>query len=284
MSGNAQRKPGADDQRMLRDALPGEGFVSEMFCSVQGEGPFVGERQIFVRTAGCSVACSWCDTLYSKVQTTRFVIHGEDRRAIPNPMRSQDVLDEVLSFARQNPTVKTVSITGGEPLEQPEFVSFLSRGLCEFGLRVYLETAGIHPEPLKMLLAHIDVIAMDIKLPSSFGRAVWEEHQAFLSVLAGTPFVPGTGASTPQTVFVKIVVDNDSTQGEIETAARLIADLDPGILLVLQPESGALMSHRTPREATVQLLQLLEDVHLVARRFLDDVRVVPQCHKILGLR
>ena len=109
------------------------GYFSELFCSVQGEGLFVGERHIFVRTAGCVATCSWCDTVYSKVQTPRFVIHsgahGEAKPWRPNPVALDDVVSDVLDMAKANAPVVTVSITGGEPLEQPEIVRALARAL-----------------------------------------------------------------------------------------------------------------------------------------------------------
>jgi organic radical activating enzyme len=95
----------------------------------------VGERQIFLRTAGCAATCSWCDTVYSKVQTPRFVVHGADdapARWRPNPVALEDVMDDVVACARENAPVATVSITGGEPLEQPE-ASRHSRGCASAG-------------------------------------------------------------------------------------------------------------------------------------------------------
>ena len=80
-------------------ALSRAGYFSELFCSVQGEGLFVGERHIFVRTAGCVATCSWCDTVYSKVQTPRFVIHpgthGEAKPWRPNPVALDDVVGAI---------------------------------------------------------------------------------------------------------------------------------------------------------------------------------------------
>jgi organic radical activating enzyme len=162
------------------------GHLSEMFCSVQGEGLFVGERQIFVRTAGCAATCSWCDTVYSKVQTPRFVIHGQGEtpaRWRVNPVALDDVLSDVVACAQSNAPVVTVSITGGEPLEQPEFVGALARGLRARELRVYLETAGIHADALRSVIDHVDVVAMDIKLPSATGVEHWDAHQGFFAAL-----------------------------------------------------------------------------------------------------
>jgi organic radical activating enzyme len=283
MSEKVRRKVETAPPRLAREAAPGEGFVSEMFCSLQGEGPFVGERQVFLRTAGCTATCWWCDTVYSKMETPRFVIHGEDKRVLANPLGVETVLDEVAAFARANAPVRTVSITGGEPLEQPEFTRALARGTRERGFRVYLETNGVHPQALEAMLEWVDVIAMDIKLPSAIGKEEWEAHAGFLEVLTGSRFDPEAGPGDGR-LFVKVVVDERSGIDEIERAAATVAGLSRRVPLVLQPESGALLSERAPRETAERLMRQLGEAQQMALVQLDDVRIVPQCHKILKIR
>lgn len=262
------------------------GHLSELFCSIQGEGLFVGERQIFVRTAGCAATCSWCDTVYSKVQTPRFVVHGEGEapaRWRANPVALDEVLDDVLLCARAQAPVVTVSITGGEPLEQPEFVGALARGLRERGLRIYLETAGIHADALRSVVEHVDVIAMDVKLPSATGVAHWEAHREFLSVLRGSEFDPARGLSE-RTLFVKVIVDLKATVAEIERAAELVAAFSPRVPFVLQPESETLLSKHATRDSRRELLQLIDAGARAASLRLHSVRVIPQTHKVLDVR
>ena len=260
------------------------GHLSEMFCSVQGEGLFVGERQIFVRTAGCAATCSWCDTVYSKVQTPRFVIHGDGGLAArwrPNPVSLDDVLADVMQCARDNAPVATVSITGGEPLEQPEFVAALARALRTRELRVYLETAGIHPQALRAVVEHMDVMAMDIKLPSATGVEHWNAHREFFNVMRRGDFDPATGT---RTLFVKVIVDLKATVAEIERAAELVASFHPRVPLVLQPESETVLAATSTRENRRDLLRLIDQGARAASLRLDTVRVIPQTHKILQVR
>jgi organic radical activating enzyme len=78
-------------------------FISEVFVSKQGEGPYTGVEQIFIRFAGCSLNCAYCDT-----DTTVFTEYTVE-----------ELLKKVLFFKEE---VDSVSITGGEPLEQIDFL------------------------------------------------------------------------------------------------------------------------------------------------------------------
>lgn len=263
---------------------PQQGYLSEMFCSIQGEGPFVGERHVFVRAAGCSATCWWCDTVYSKVETVRFVVHepGGGKRALANPLDLDTVAADVEAFARAHDPIDAVSLTGGEPLEQAPFVTALARRLHEGGRRVYLETNGVHATALADILPYVDVVAMDIKLPSAVGVSLWDDHRRFLAVIRGTDFEPGRRAD--KSIFVKVVVDSRSHVDEIVEAAGLVAETSRAIPLILQPESGTLLSPRTPRENAALMMSHIEAGQREARRVLDTVRVMPQIHKILEVR
>lgn len=280
--------PIPDEYTPRADAAADRGHLSEMFCSIQGEGPFAGERHVFVRTAGCSATCSWCDTVYSKVLTPRFVIHEGDagtpssKRPIDNPVAVARAGDEILEFCGRHHPVDAVSITGGEPLEQPAFVTALARRLHGAGHRVYLETNGVHGVELREILPFIDVIAMDIKLPSALGVEMWDAHRRFLGAIRDTDFEPGRNPD--KSVFVKIVVDAASQDEELAVAVSMIAGVSPAIPLILQPESETLLSERTPRERAARMMATIERAGSAARQSLDCVRVMPQLHKILKVR
>lgn len=118
--------------------------ICEIFGSIQGEGLTMGALTVFVRTVGCNLRCSWCDTDYS-------FDGGRD-------MSVDDVLDKVGDCFR-------VCLTGGEPMLQPDAVELMRR-LVSRGVQVVLETNGsvdlseVPDDPLIM-------ISMDIKCPSS---------------------------------------------------------------------------------------------------------------------
>jgi 7-cyano-7-deazaguanosine (preQ0) biosynthesis protein QueE len=106
--------------------------VAEMFGpTLQGEGPSVGQRALFVRLSGCNLDCTWCDTPYTW-DWTRFV-EAEQSHAALVP----EVLDWVL--ARH---ADLVVITGGEPLIQQRRLLPLVAALRAAGRSVEVETNG----------------------------------------------------------------------------------------------------------------------------------------------
>ncbi len=80
--------------------------IAEIFYSVQGEGSLVGVPSVFVRTSGCNLRCSWCDTPY-----TSWNPEGEDL-----------TLDEILDRASSFSAARHVVLTGGEPMIAPGIV------------------------------------------------------------------------------------------------------------------------------------------------------------------
>jgi len=248
------------------------GYVSEIFCSIQGEGPYMGERQIFLRTAGCSATCYWCDTVSSKKERPTCLVHAAERHSHSNPIGVASAVDEDLRVAREVGPARTVSITGGEPLEQAGFTRAVAERLQAAGLKVYLETSGIEAVALADVLPFVDVVAMDIKLPSATGVDHWATHREFLTLSRG------------KDVFVKTVIDATTPFSEIEDAVATVAAVDPDIPFVLQPESVTYLKNARGSKARATLQQLLDRGSCYALEYLNDVRVIPQCHKIMKVR
>ena len=253
----------------------------EIFDSVQGEGPQVGQPTLFVRFAECDLRCAWCDTPESwrRVPTCR--VHprrgGGAPRVIDNPV-GLDVIDEYLDEIDPAPGY-WASLTGGEPLLQPEALTELAAHLKARGLRTHLETHGLAVEALRAVVAHIDFVSMDWKLASDVRRVsdrgagpvpdYHDDHERFLGVL-GEPAGAGTDAC------VKVVLTPASGADEVLEVARRVARVRPETLLVLQPVSPT-GGVREPIDAEAVL------AHFDAcRSVLSDVRVIPQTHKAYG--
>ncbi len=124
--------------------------VIEIFSSFQGEGPFVGQRQIFVRFAGCNLDCSYCDTNKSKSKNSGKL------------MTTEEVINEINNLI--TPDCKVVSFTGGEPSLYPDFISEVSSNI---ELDVLLETNGTLPFNIDKI-KNLNIVSLDIKLPEHF--------------------------------------------------------------------------------------------------------------------
>ena len=103
--------------------------IAELFYSIQGEGSLVGVPSVFVRTSGCNLRCSWCDTPYTSWQP-----EGVE-------MDLNQIVDEVAAHPARH-----VVVTGGEPMIAPEIIPLTER-LRQRGLHITIETAGtvFHP-------------------------------------------------------------------------------------------------------------------------------------------
>jgi 7-carboxy-7-deazaguanine synthase len=115
-----------------------------MFRSIQGEGLMIGAVTYFIRSVGCNLSCSWCDTRYSRDG-------GED---IP----VKEIADRVKGE-------RNICVTGGEPLLQDDVYELLNT-LINDGKNIVLETNG--SVDISKVPAHKNLmISMDIKCPSS---------------------------------------------------------------------------------------------------------------------
>jgi 7-carboxy-7-deazaguanine synthase len=240
-----------------------KGYIDEIFISVQGEGPLVGVPMLFIRFGGCQAACEHCDTPRARTQMSQFPIHGPGSKVIPNPVKVADLAAHAAPLLR---SVPFLVITGGEPLEQPGFLSLLLTRLSETGKRVLLETRGYHYRELTEIIPRVDVIAVDLKLPSFSGRPLpTYETKNFLMT------------AHQKICYAKAVVGPDTSEGEVMDAARLVASVSDRIPFVVQPR----FDERPPPPGEAERLLVLTTQ---LTTILPDVRLIPQIHRVLGLR
>ena len=175
--------------------------VKEIFKSIQGEGPYVGYKQLFIRLCGCNLDCSYCDTDFGAEGSKEYST------------------EQIIDICNASLDCHSVSLTGGEPLLHTNFIKELG---CKCKLPLYLETNGTLTDKLIEVFEYITYIASDIKLPSATGlKPMWEEHENFLKI------------ACQKDAFAKIVFDDKITDFEIYKITHLCKKYC--VELILQP-------------------------------------------------
>jgi len=222
-----------------------KGRISEVFESIQGEGIYLGERQLFVRFFGCNLKCRYCDT-----RMDNFVEY-----------EPEDLLKELKKYGNG---FHSVSFTGGEPLLQKDFLKEALRLIRESGFRNYLETNGTLSESLSEIIDYLDFVAMDLKLPSSTGLSdFWDTHRRFLQI------------ASQKEVFLKAVICRDTKEEDLRAALRFIQDNNKSVVLVLQPNS---------HEDDNCLKEKIEGFRNICLDEKVSTCIIPQVHKVINIK
>ena len=162
----------------------------------------------------------------------------------------------------------SLSITGGEPLLHAEFLAKWIPEIKKTGLKIFIETNGMLPDHMKRIVSIVDYVSMDFKAPTSTGMSREEtkkRHRRFLEVAQETK------------VYVKFVATSRTTDEELMDAVEILSSVNASIPLILQPV--------TPFgfETAPVLPSRMIELHAMASRKLDEVRVIPQTHKMMKL-
>ena len=118
--------------------------INEIFYSIQGESSYAGNRTVFIRTTGCNLRCTYCDTKYSYYDGDLWSF--------------EKILQQVKLY-----DADYICITGGEPLLQPEIHKLINI-LCDLGHKVSIETSG--SKTIKDVDPRAKII-LDVKTPDS---------------------------------------------------------------------------------------------------------------------
>lgn len=118
--------------------------IAEIFYSIQGEGMLVGVPSVFIRTSGCNLRCTWCDTPYTSWQ----------------PEGESQSIDRIVKATRAF-RASHVVVTGGEPMIAPE-IARLTAELRQAGFHITIETAGTVYAPVAC-----DLMSISPKLSNS---------------------------------------------------------------------------------------------------------------------
>jgi len=193
-------------------------LISEIFYSLQGEGELTGMPSVFVRTSGCNLRCSWCDTPYASW----------------NPEGKPQTVEDIVAEVQRHPTQHVV-LTGGEPMIAPQ-IRELAAELKLLGYHVTIETAAtVAPEGIACDLASLSPKLLN-SAPDGTQHAVWrKKHEA----TRWSPDVVRAWVDNYAYQFKFVVAqpaDVDELEGMIEKLGRNI----PRHKVLLMPEGIAM--------------------------------------------
>ncbi len=190
--------------------------VVEVFRSLQGEGLFSGCSAVFVRLAGCNLACEWCDTKYA--------LEGEFRK-----LCYKEVVSEV-SMTASPPTI--VCFTGGEPMvdDSRDFRKVLDY-LKIRGYQIHVETNGTI-RPGKRKIPYVDFWSVSPKLHCDFEEAYPPGKTSYLEAIKSICMLEAEKQ-------LKFVITREE---EVPLITKLIIDMElpdeiiKNLPIVIQPE------------------------------------------------
>jgi 7-carboxy-7-deazaguanine synthase len=252
-----------------------KGYITEIFSSFQGEGPYAGRRQIFIRFAGCLLSCFYCDTSYArdpKPGLCNLIPLNEKPYTKRNPISTNAVIDCVNELL--TPDHHSISYTGGEPLLSSYFVKEIAKEAKGMHLKNFLETNGYSASAFASIADYFDFVSIDIKLSNH--QAVEEKDYSGLysNAMECIKIAADKGLET----IVKVVVLKNTSVKEIKKICSDLAELN--VKFVLQPVT--VPSHLQNADIVPNIEELFE-LSETAGRFLQDVMVLPQVHKIMRI-
>lgn len=193
--------------------------IAEIFYSIQGEGSMIGVPSVFVRTSGCNLRCSWCDTPYTSWE----------------PQGDELSLDQILAEVGKHPAHHTV-VTGGEPLIAPQIVPLTER-LHRQGLHITIETAGT-------VFAQVacDLMSISPKLANSTPEGRWAAQHDRLRI---QPDVL-RNLMTAYAYQLKFVVSAPGDLDEIRNLLESVAADRGRVILMAEGTDPATLRERGP--------------------------------------
>ena len=238
-------------------------YINEIFNSIQGEGPYAGMRQVFVRFERCQLRCAYCDTPQTReISGSRRIETGPGSAKFcskSTPLDREDIEHQIRKL--WTPSTKHVSLTGGEPLLHADFIKTL-----DTGYPLYLETNSGFPEKARGLKDIIDIASCDIKLPE---HDCTDNYSELLKNELETVSILNETART----FVKVIIMPETTKQSLSAAVEGVESIDKNIPFILQPVTSK--NHVPP--------SLLFELMDFAGEKLKDVRAIPQTHKMMCL-
>lgn len=227
--------------------------VLEIFGpTFQGEGAVIGQKTMFVRTAGCDYSCSWCDSA--------FTWDGSQKEHI-RMMTAEEIFEILDTLAEGN--YNHVTISGGNPALLKNMEAFVEQSK-EMGIKLAVETQGtVFQEWMKL----VDDVTVSPKPPSSNMETDFDKLER---VLAGL----GRGEGSHN---LKVVVF-DEQDFEYAADVHLKYPSIPFYLQVGNPYLGTKVQDHTSK--LLEKYEQLVDMTMNDPR-MNDARVLPQLHTLL---
>jgi organic radical activating enzyme len=229
----------------------------EIFTSIEGEGILFGTKTLFVRLAGCPFTCFYCDT----------------KESLPLDSGKEYTIEEackLIDFNLKNQTYK-VNFTGGDPLIQHDAVAELARYIQTKKIPTYLESSCFDSNRFNHVLPFFDIIKIEFKT----------EDSEFVDIIHYEKLIENAlnclklSITAKKTTYIKIVVSSKTKLTDFTDLIGKIfniissQDIDG---FIIQPTYGI-------SEPSLDLLLNLYDK---VYPYYNDVKVVPQLHKLIG--
>lgn len=219
--------------------------IREIFTSIQGEGPYVGTKQLFIRFCGCNLNCAYCDTDFEAAKSKDYTV------------------EELINKINEYGEIFTISLTGGEPLCSAAFLKDFLPEIRKYGHKIYLETNATLPEGLEKIIDSVDVVSADIKLKSSTGMNIDSDvYEKFYSL------------ASKKECFAKVVFNEAISDEEINFCVSIAQKY--GLLLILQPEMKG-----NDFSVTSEFSEIIFEKFYTKY---SNIRLIPQVHKFINLR
>ena len=225
--------------------------IAEIFLSYQGEGTYIGSRQLFVRFFGCNLKCDYCDTILTSYKS----------------FSKEMLLSKIMDFEDE---YNELVLTGGEPLLYAEFLDqFISSYKTIRKQKIFIETNGILFDEMGGILDKVDIVSMDFKLPSSSPgqQEFWKEHERFLQALNSVE------------VITKAVITDTTNIDDIIKFANILKSFPGKTSVILQPVTGIGAKIKTPDRETLEIFKAY-----IMKETDKSVNILGQFHKILQIR
>ena len=230
--------------------------VLEIFGpTIQGEGMVIGQKTMFVRTAGCDYSCSWCDSAFTWDGSAK-----DDIRQ----MTAEEIWSKLIELGDDR--FSHVTISGGNPALLANLSELIDL-LKEKGKKIAIETQG---SKYQEWLTEIDDLTISPKPPSSGMNTDFEKLDQIIDILRKT--------NPEQALSLKIVVfDSRDFQYAKDVHLRY-----PSLPLYLQVGNEDI--HEAETNKLVQtLLEKYETLidQVIEDKELNNVRVLPQLHTLV---